>query len=98
MEDRIVTVQPPQPPLRGGGRRENPVATRGRAPMSKSAGAASHSSRQDAESCANCAYRNRCHGCLEELVHRFQTPLLHFLLRRVGSRQDAEDLVQETFL
>ncbi len=39
-------------------------------------------------------------GCLpsfEELLQRFQVPLLHFL-RRVGPEFDAEDVLQETFL
>ena len=39
-------------------------------------------------------------GCLpsfEELLRRFQVPLLHFL-RRVGPEFDAEDVLQETFL
>jgi RNA polymerase sigma-70 factor (ECF subfamily) len=31
-------------------------------------------------------------------VRRFQSPLLHFLIRRTGSRHDAEDVLQETFL
>jgi RNA polymerase sigma-70 factor, ECF subfamily len=50
------------------------------------------------EACADCARLHGCDACFEELVRRFQSPLLHFLTRRVGSRQDAEDLVQETFL
>lgn len=33
-----------------------------------------------------------------ELVERFQAPLLHFMGLRCGSREDAEELVQETFL
>src|SRR5271157_2273313 len=39
-------------------------------------------------------------GCLpsfEELLRRFQVPLLHFL-RNVGPEVDAEDVLQETFL
>jgi RNA polymerase sigma-70 factor (ECF subfamily) len=51
-----------------------------------------------AEACADCARLRRCDACFEELVRRFQVSLLHFLIRRTGSRQDAEDLVQETFL
>ena len=41
---------------------------------------------------------NGCAACFEELVRRFQSPLLHFLIRRIGSHHDAEDLFQETFL
>jgi len=40
------------------------------------------------------------HGCMpsfEELLRRFQVPLLHFL-RRAGPEYDAEDVLQETFL
>lgn len=51
-----------------------------------------------AEQCANCARLNGCAACFEELVRRFQSPLLHFLIRRTHSRHDAEDLLQETFL
>jgi RNA polymerase sigma-70 factor (ECF subfamily) len=51
-----------------------------------------------AEACADCARLQGCDACFEELVRRFQSPLLHFLTRRVGSQQDAEDLLQETFL
>jgi RNA polymerase sigma-70 factor (ECF subfamily) len=50
------------------------------------------------ETCAQCARRNGCKACLEELVRRFQSPLLHFLSRRTGSRHDAEDLLQEAFM
>jgi RNA polymerase sigma-70 factor (ECF subfamily) len=53
---------------------------------------------RSAEACADCARRNDCEECFEELVRRFQTPLLHFLIRRIGSRHDAEDLLQESFL
>jgi RNA polymerase sigma factor (sigma-70 family) len=35
---------------------------------------------------------------LKELDDRFRAPLMSFFLRRVGNRQDAEDLTQETFL
>jgi RNA polymerase sigma-70 factor (ECF subfamily) len=44
--------------------------------------------------------RRACDGCavsFEQLVRRFQVPLLHFL-RRQGAGGDAEDLLQETFL
>jgi len=51
-----------------------------------------------AEACAACAAARGCDACFEELVRQFQTPLLHFLIRRTGSRHDAEDLVQETFV
>ena len=37
-------------------------------------------------------------GCFIELVDRFQGRLFNFLLRRVGSTHDAEDLTQETFV
>ena len=50
------------------------------------------------EAHAECARVNHCQGCFQELARRFQVPLLHFLLRRIGARQDAEDLLQETFL
>lgn len=39
-----------------------------------------------------------CVDSFEELVARFQTPLLHFLRRRARCWEDAEDLVQETFV
>lgn len=55
-------------------------------------------SESSAENCADCARARGCRACFEELVRRFQVPLLHFLVRRTGSRHDAEDLVQETFL
>lgn len=51
-----------------------------------------------AEECADCARVRGCAACFEELVRRFQSPLLHYLTRRVLSRHDAEDLLQETFL
>ncbi len=38
-----------------------------------------------------------CRDSFEELVRRFQVPLLQFL-RRWASREDAEDLVQDTFV
>jgi len=34
----------------------------------------------------------------EELVRRYEQPLVSFCMRMVGSRQDAEDLAQETFV
>ena len=40
------------------------------------------------------------HGCMdsfEELVRRYQTPLLHFLVQ-FGDRTDAEDIAQDTFI
>ena len=40
-------------------------------------------------------------GCLasfERLVMRYQVPLVHFLLRRTRSREDAEDIAQEAFV
>jgi len=36
--------------------------------------------------------------CFEELVRRWQVPLMRFLVRRMGRRSDAEDVVQETFV
>ena len=56
------------------------------------------SPRKSAEECADCARIHGCAPCFEELVRRFQSPLLHFLIRRIGSHHDAEDLLQETFL
>ena len=38
-----------------------------------------------------------CSASFEELVRRFQVPLLHFLRQRTGD-EDAEDLVQDTFI
>ncbi len=37
-------------------------------------------------------------GCFDVLVERFSGRLYSFLVRRVGSREDAEDLTQETFV
>lgn len=56
------------------------------------------SPRKSAEECADCARIHGCAACFEELVRRFQSPLLHFLIRRIGSHHDAEDLLQETFM
>ena len=50
-----------------------------------------------AEACALCA-AGGCSACFEEILRRYQSPLLHFLCRRLGSRHDAEDVLQETFL
>jgi RNA polymerase sigma-70 factor (ECF subfamily) len=50
------------------------------------------------EACAECVAAHRCEPCFEALMRRYQSPLLHFLTRRLASRHDAEDLVQETFL
>ncbi|MHC4218896.1 MAG: RNA polymerase sigma factor, partial [Planctomycetota bacterium] len=36
--------------------------------------------------------------CFTEVVRRFEGRLLNFVLRRVGAIDDAEDLVQETFV
>ncbi|MCC6677350.1 MAG: sigma-70 family RNA polymerase sigma factor [Phycisphaerales bacterium] len=36
--------------------------------------------------------------CFSELVTRFEVRLFNFLLRRVGTAADAEDLTQETFI
>ena len=51
-----------------------------------------------AESCAECARLRHCDPCFEELVRRFQVPLLHFLSRRMPCQQDALDVLQETLL
>ena len=51
-----------------------------------------------AESCAECARLRHCDPCFEELVRRFQVPLLHFLSRRMPCKQDALDVLQETLL
>jgi RNA polymerase sigma-70 factor (ECF subfamily) len=51
-----------------------------------------------AEACASCFVRRRCEACFDELVRRYQTPLLHYLNRRTRCREEAEDLLQETFL
>jgi len=34
----------------------------------------------------------------EELIARYESPLVHFCMRMTGSREDAEDLAQETFV
>jgi len=34
----------------------------------------------------------------EELIARYESPLVHFCMRMTGSREDAEDLAQETFI
>jgi RNA polymerase sigma-70 factor (ECF subfamily) len=39
-----------------------------------------------------------CDASFEQLVQRFQVPLVHFLSRRTGSREDAEDISQEAFV
>jgi RNA polymerase sigma-70 factor, ECF subfamily len=44
-----------------------------------------------------CRARQGCAASFEQLLRRFQTPVLHFLRRR-GFSADAEDLAQETFL
>jgi RNA polymerase sigma-70 factor (ECF subfamily) len=36
--------------------------------------------------------------CFEDLVRRYQVPLLRFLQRRGPNRQDAEDVIQDAFL
>ena len=45
-----------------------------------------------------CAARRGSLASFEELVRRFQVPLLRFLIRHVGNRADAEDLLQEAFV
>ena len=66
-------------------------------PISMS-GAIHPAEQSTAEECADCARLRGCQRCFEELVRRFQASLLHYLLRRVKRQQEAEDLVQETFL
>jgi RNA polymerase sigma-70 factor (ECF subfamily) len=44
-----------------------------------------------------CRARRGCAGSFEQLVRRYQTPVLHFLQHR-GAGADADDLLQETFL
>jgi RNA polymerase sigma-70 factor, ECF subfamily len=44
-----------------------------------------------------CRAQQGCIDSFEQLLRRFQTPVLHFLRRR-GFSADAEDLAQETFL
>jgi RNA polymerase sigma-70 factor (ECF subfamily) len=55
-------------------------------------------SQQSAEACARCAAQRKCEACFEELVRRFQSPLMHYLMRRTHSHHAAEDLLQETFM
>jgi RNA polymerase sigma-70 factor, ECF subfamily len=44
-----------------------------------------------------CRAQQGCEESLDQLLRRFQTPVLHFLRRR-GFSSDAEDVTQETFL
>ena len=44
-----------------------------------------------------CRARQGCAESFEQLLRRFQTPVVRFL-RRQGAAEDAEDLAQETFL
>jgi RNA polymerase sigma-70 factor, ECF subfamily len=44
-----------------------------------------------------CRARQGCADSFEQLVRRFQTPVLHFLRHR-GAGADADDLLQETFI
>jgi len=44
------------------------------------------------------AARDGDQAAFEELVARFQVPLLHFLQNRTGRHADAEDILQDTFL
>ena len=37
-------------------------------------------------------------ACYEEIVRRYQVPLVRFLNKRFPSRRDAEDILQDTFL
>jgi len=54
----------------------------------------------DALSCAELASHavSGSADCYEELVRRYSKPLLAFINQRVRNRQDAEDLVQDTFI
>ena len=45
-----------------------------------------------------CAAQNGCTDCFGELVDRCAPGLLAFLHHRTGSVEDAEDLVQDTFV
>ena len=45
--------------------------------------------------------RRACAGsasCFEEIVRRYQVPLMRFLAKRFPSRRDAEDILQDTFV
>jgi RNA polymerase sigma-70 factor (ECF subfamily) len=42
--------------------------------------------------------RNGSEAAFAELVHRYQTPVIHFCMRMTGSREDAEDIAQEAFV
>lgn len=44
-----------------------------------------------------CRAQQGCAASFEQLVHRFQVPLLHFLRHR-GAGAEAEDLLQDTFV
>lgn len=44
-----------------------------------------------------CRAQQGCDASLDELLRRFQSPLLHFLRQR-GPAEEAEDLLQEAFL
>jgi RNA polymerase sigma-70 factor, ECF subfamily len=37
-------------------------------------------------------------ACYEEIVRRYQLPLMRFLTRRFPSRRDAEDILQDTYV
>ena len=37
-------------------------------------------------------------ACFEEIVRRYQVPLVRFLCKRFPSRRDAEDILQDTFV
>jgi RNA polymerase sigma-70 factor (ECF subfamily) len=51
-------------------------------------------------SCEQLAWRSQrgCQAAYEELVHRYAGRLLRFLRRMTGDQNDAEDLLQETFV
>lgn len=45
-----------------------------------------------------CRAQAGCMASFGELVGRYQVPIRHFLRRKCGTREDTDDLTQETFL
>jgi RNA polymerase sigma-70 factor (ECF subfamily) len=43
-------------------------------------------------------YQNGDEGAFEELILPFETPIFNFGLRMCGNREDAQDILQETFI